>query len=618
MVPNLDSFWQDSPHAIRDLMSQNQKGPQPFQAIPVTADVSALYSNIPQQQGMEKFREALDNPKLRPQPKLPTVFLMMLLSFVLTFNVFIFNGHHFLQRIGTAMVTRVAPTFACIFMGWLETQILATWLETKPHLWRRYIDDIFFLWYGTEEELLRFIEHCNTAHKTIKFTFNYDFKTRSVDFLDIHIWIDYEGWIQTDLFQKDVKKCQLLLPSSAHPGHCSRSIPYSIGYRLRRLCIMVTDDESAAWLEHQDLRHRRKPTVPGQLVSRLEDQLVSLKGRGYKHKQVLDQFQKALEISRQVALEKVNSVKKENGPILSLPYDRRMPNITSILHQHWLYLLKVNPDLKRVLPKPPMVSYTRPKNLRDILVRSKLPGQPKSKSLRRRVGFKKCNMVRCETCPYTRNISVHTSNFSRKSYPIKEELSCFTKNTIYSITCTKGSGSFIKKSGNKTNSSPSTGSSASNGQHVPICPLAGSSTLDGNKTNSSPSTGSSTSNDQNVPICPLAGSSKMDGKDLTLFPHTGKSKKMSCPNEGQYIGMTSQQFRDRMVQHRRSVSPFLGQTDAKTPVGYHFSLPGHSLQHMQFVAIEQVKSQDPYVILARESLWIRIYQSINHGLNTHQ
>ena len=137
----------------------------------VTADVSALYSNIPLEEGMSKFKEALDNPKLRPQPNLPTSFLITLLSFVLFFNVFIFNGQHFLQLIGTAMGTRVAPTFACIFMGWLEVKILSTWLGTRPYLWKRYIDDIFFLWYGTEEELLRFIQDCNTSHETIKFTF---------------------------------------------------------------------------------------------------------------------------------------------------------------------------------------------------------------------------------------------------------------------------------------------------------------------------------------------------------------------------------------------------------------------------------------------------------------
>ena len=76
---------------------------------------------------------------------------------------------------------------------------------------------------------------------------------------------------------------------------------------------------------------------------------------------------------------KVSKSKKEERLILSLPYDRRMSNITSILHQHWSYALKENPDLKKVLPSPPMISYTRPKNLRDILVRSKLPPNKSAK-----------------------------------------------------------------------------------------------------------------------------------------------------------------------------------------------------------------------------------------------
>ena len=53
-----------------------------------------------------------------------------------------------------------------------------------------------------------FMEHCNNYHPTIKFTFNYDLNTRSVDFLDIHIWIDTNGYIQTDLYQKPGKVCQ--------------------------------------------------------------------------------------------------------------------------------------------------------------------------------------------------------------------------------------------------------------------------------------------------------------------------------------------------------------------------------------------------------------------------
>ena len=58
MVPKLDSYWQDTPHALRDLKEENRKGPQPDNAILVTADVVGLYSNIPQEEGMRVFREA--------------------------------------------------------------------------------------------------------------------------------------------------------------------------------------------------------------------------------------------------------------------------------------------------------------------------------------------------------------------------------------------------------------------------------------------------------------------------------------------------------------------------------------------------------------------------------
>ena len=101
--------------------------------------------------------------------------------------------------------------------------------------------------------------------------------------------------------------------------------------------------------------------------------------------------------------------------MLSLPYDRRIPNVTSILHQNWSYLIKVNPDLKKnVLPKPPMVNYTRAKKFRDVSVRAGLPGQSKTNNLKRRVAFKRCNLTRCKTCPFTKNTTSHKYKFTNK------------------------------------------------------------------------------------------------------------------------------------------------------------------------------------------------------------
>ena len=140
------------------------------------------------------------------------------------------------------MGSRVAPTFSCLFMGWLEKRMLQGWALTGgmlPYLWRRYIDDIIFYWRGTEAELLQFVEFLNTFHPTIKFKckagVNYNFETRSVDFLDTTVWIDSDGYIQSTLYCKPSRMVQYLLPSSSHPSHITRNIPYSLAYRLLRI-----------------------------------------------------------------------------------------------------------------------------------------------------------------------------------------------------------------------------------------------------------------------------------------------------------------------------------------------------------------------------------------------
>ena len=106
---------------------------------------------------MKAFKEALDDRRFRPQPRLPTAFLMALLCLVLIGNIFLFNGKFFRQMFGMYHGNKIGA----IFMGILETAMLASWGGTVLHMYRRYIYDIFLIWYGTEEEILVFIDHCN-------------------------------------------------------------------------------------------------------------------------------------------------------------------------------------------------------------------------------------------------------------------------------------------------------------------------------------------------------------------------------------------------------------------------------------------------------------------------
>ena len=127
LVKKLESFVEDTPDLLRILQNENTCGPQPENSFPVTVDVSALYTNIPthgQIGGLQVFEKALNKSSLKEKSETPTIFLLDLLEAVLDGNIFEFDGCLWQQKIGTAMATRVAPTYANLFMGWLEELIL--------------------------------------------------------------------------------------------------------------------------------------------------------------------------------------------------------------------------------------------------------------------------------------------------------------------------------------------------------------------------------------------------------------------------------------------------------------------------------------------------------------
>ena len=66
------------------------------------------------------------------------------------------------------MGTRMAPSYANIFMGDLERTILDK-VDKRPNIWWRYIDDVFAIWPHGEECLVEF-RQINNLHSKIEFT----------------------------------------------------------------------------------------------------------------------------------------------------------------------------------------------------------------------------------------------------------------------------------------------------------------------------------------------------------------------------------------------------------------------------------------------------------------
>ena len=71
---------------------------------------------------------------------------------------------------GTAIGTKVALTYASIFMNKLESDFLKS-QERTSLLWYRYIDHVFFIWTHGEEKNASFINDLNNYQPNIKFTY---------------------------------------------------------------------------------------------------------------------------------------------------------------------------------------------------------------------------------------------------------------------------------------------------------------------------------------------------------------------------------------------------------------------------------------------------------------
>ena len=89
----------------------------PEGAIIVTADVIGIYLSISHETGLEALRKILNE---RDSPKVPTEDMVRMADFVLKNNFFEFCDEVKRQKSGTAVGTKYAPPYACIFMNEVE------------------------------------------------------------------------------------------------------------------------------------------------------------------------------------------------------------------------------------------------------------------------------------------------------------------------------------------------------------------------------------------------------------------------------------------------------------------------------------------------------------------
>ncbi|XP_065450465.1 uncharacterized protein LOC103307061 isoform X4 [Chrysemys picta bellii] len=187
-------------------------GDLPENTILATVDVEALYTNIPQKDGLQAVRNSIPD-------NVTANLVAELCDFVLNHNYFTFGDNVYLQVSDTAMGTHMTPQHAIIFMADLEQRFLSS-RPLTPLLYLRYTDNIFIIWTHRKEALEEFHHDFNNFHPTINLSL--DQSTQEIHFLDITVLIS-NGHINTTLYRKPIDCYTYLHASSVHPNQTTRS-----------------------------------------------------------------------------------------------------------------------------------------------------------------------------------------------------------------------------------------------------------------------------------------------------------------------------------------------------------------------------------------------------------
>ncbi|KAM4771055.1 CD109 antigen-like [Rhinophrynus dorsalis] len=317
MVLELPSYLQDTRDVLRAFDGFLWKDTYLW----VTLDVVALYSSILHTVGLG----ALDYwfTILGALPRVQQLYLLDCVKYLLHHNFFTFDGMFFLQKRGTSMGARFAPSYANLVMGWWERcHVFGEGSHQKCiKKYLRYVDDILMVWDGTEDDLLHFVKALNDNSYNLTFTLN--FHKLNIHFLDLNLYVGEDGMVKTTMYYKPNAGNALLYATSCHPRSLIVNLPVGQFLRVRRNCSTVDDFEI-----HADVLRNK------------------LKNRGYSLGDIERAYERAKYTPRQDLLiskkprgrHSRNLSGKQDVPGFITKYSNNARQIQSIIKKHWRVL----------------------------------------------------------------------------------------------------------------------------------------------------------------------------------------------------------------------------------------------------------------------------------------
>ena len=415
MLTHIPSYLQDTIDFLKKLPSNVDTN-----SVLVTYDVINLYGSIPHSLGQEAITYWLNKHPNAINTRFSHDFILKSVKLILENNVFTFGPKYYVQTKGTAMGTKVGPTYATLVMGYLENKLYTQILEDKrPALtakiqqnWKRFLDDCFIIWQEDDGDINYLTRTLNQLHPDIRFTVT--LSKQSIPFLDVMV-IKNGTTITTDVYSKPTDTKNYLLFSSCHPRHVKTGVPKTLATRL----VTIINDEST-------------------LNKRLEELKKDLLGRGYPEQIITHGITLARSKNRDTLLQRheSNATKpkdqKESLPLVTT-YNPKQFNLYNLVN-NTINTLSNDERLRSLVPKLKLINSRRQgPNLKSLLTKAKF--SENSSMMANNYSVNKCSDPKCGTCEVLLEGSSYKLKESGHTLTVNDDLTCKAQYVIYVIKC---------------------------------------------------------------------------------------------------------------------------------------------------------------------------------------
>ena len=367
----------------------------------VTGDVTSLYTNMKHDIMLSSIKKVFNT---YPDPNRPENYLIKLLKLMIENNDFQFNSETYLQICGCPQGKIIGPSAANIYLIDFDKAAMLDF-RIKPSLFFRFLDDVFLLWNGSLEELKEFENFLNSLIPGIEIKL--EASLVSVNFLDITIYKNQLSnntfSLGTKIYVKPTDTQNLLHTESFHPPHTTKGILKSQLIRYKRI--------SSTWEDY---------------IGSAKTLFQNLRGRGYSWGKMWDEL-KYIWFYYNDNVIKSNHVNTNSNlfPII-VHYDK----IGRQLGQKYREILN---DSNLFNNSKFLLAYKNHKNLGKSLINSLMKIADETETIK--YFCSKCNNNRCKACNYITGGSTFSSSKTNKTFHLKHDINCKSKNLIYLITC---------------------------------------------------------------------------------------------------------------------------------------------------------------------------------------